>query len=115
MSWLWKESEVLRPALYHSLTADDAIVRPDMNMARLRRSAQRLSLADFDPQVHIPVFGFYRQADHFTVHRPWSFFTSIVLQEMLECLKAFVRQEDSWLPDKPGYSLYLRPFMVSHI
>ena len=30
------------------------LFRPDMNMARLRRSAQRLQLADFDPQVGPP-------------------------------------------------------------
>jgi branched-chain amino acid aminotransferase len=27
------------------------LFRPDMNMERLRRSARRLQLADFDPQV----------------------------------------------------------------
>jgi len=35
------------------------------------------------------------------------------LQELLGCLKALVRLDDSWLPNKEGYSLYLRPFVFA--
>ncbi|KAL4419522.1 hypothetical protein ABPG77_005753 [Micractinium sp. CCAP 211/92] len=56
------------------------LFRPDRNMARLRRSARRLQLADFDPQ------------------------------ELLECLKQLLLLDRSWLPAQEGYSLYIRPF-----
>lgn len=59
------------------------LFRPDMNVARLRRSAARLMLADFDPV------------------------------EFLECLKALLRVDRSWMPAAPGHSMYLRPFMYS--
>ena len=36
-----------------------------------------------------------------------------MLQELLECLKALVLVDESWLPDREGYSLYLRPFMFA--
>lgn len=35
------------------------------------------------------------------------------LQELLECLKALLRLDESWLPDRDGYSLYIRPFMFA--
>lgn len=54
-----------------------------MHIARLRRSADRLLLADFDPQ------------------------------EMLQCLVALLKLDRSWLPPKEGYSMYIRPFMFA--
>lgn len=59
------------------------LFRPDLNMARLQRSAQRLLLADFDPN------------------------------ELLECLKELLRVDAQWLPNRLGYSMYIRPFMYS--
>lgn len=59
------------------------LFRPDMNMQRLQRSARRLLLADFDTQ------------------------------ELLECLKALLRVDVRWLPDRLGYSMYIRPYMFS--
>ncbi|KAI3434631.1 hypothetical protein D9Q98_002698 [Chlorella vulgaris] len=59
------------------------LFRPEMNMERLRRSARRLQLADFDPQ------------------------------ELLSCLKQLLLVDRSWLPAREGYSIYVRPFMFS--
>mmetsp|Transcript_39330 Transcript_39330/g.47657 ORF Transcript_39330/g.47657 Transcript_39330/m.47657 type:complete len:407 (-) Transcript_39330:165-1385(-) len=55
------------------------LFRPDMNMARFGRSCERLALPSFD------------QA------------------ELLECIKKLVDLDQHWIPDKEGYSLYLRP------
>lgn len=33
--------------------------------------------------------------------------------ELLECLKELLRLERQWLPEREGYSLYIRPFMFS--
>uniref|UniRef100_A0A383W5S4 branched-chain-amino-acid transaminase n=1 Tax=Tetradesmus obliquus TaxID=3088 RepID=A0A383W5S4_TETOB len=59
------------------------LFRPDMNFARLRRSAKRIMLADFDTE------------------------------ELQECVKALLRLDRAWLPDRPGHSMYIRPFMFS--
>lgn len=58
------------------------LFRPDMNMDRLRRSAARLTLPDFDGAA------------------------------FLACIKALVRQERDWVPAHRGYSLYLRPTIL---
>ncbi|KAF8073223.1 Srpra [Scenedesmus sp. PABB004] len=57
------------------------LFRPDMNMARLRRSAQRLMLADFDPQ------------------------------ELQACIAALLRVDRGWMPARPGHAMYIRPFL----
>lgn len=59
------------------------LFRPDMNMARFRRSCERLALPSFDEK------------------------------QLLECIKHFVRLEHDWVPDQRGYSLYLRPTAIS--
>ena len=33
--------------------------------------------------------------------------------ELLECLKELLRVERQWLPEREGYSLYIRPYMFS--
>lgn len=68
---------------YRGVDGRPRLFRPEMNAARLLRSAQRLQLASFDPE------------------------------ELLECIKALVRVDAGWLPTQEGYSLYLRPFMFS--
>lgn len=68
---------------YMGVDGRGRLFRPDMNMARLYRSSRRLHLADFDPA------------------------------EVLACLKELLRLEKGWLPNKEGYSLYIRPFMFS--
>jgi branched-chain amino acid aminotransferase group II len=57
--------------------------RPDKNMDRLARSAQRLNLPDFDKA------------------------------EFLECMKELLRVDQDWLPHKEGFSLYLRPTFIA--
>jgi branched-chain amino acid aminotransferase len=59
------------------------LFRPELNMARLARSARRLQLAPFDPQ------------------------------ELLECIKSLIKVDSGWVPSKEGHSLYLRPFLFS--
>ena len=58
------------------------LFRPDKNMARLAASMERLSLPPLDRA------GF------------------------LACLKALVREEQSWVPEGDGYSLYIRPTVL---
>ena len=38
---------------YKGVDGRTRLFRPDMNMARLHRSARRLLLADYDPQVGV--------------------------------------------------------------
>ncbi|KAJ1976598.1 branched-chain-amino-acid transaminase bat2 [Dimargaris xerosporica] len=58
------------------------LFRPDMNMARMNRSVERISLPMFNPE------------------------------EYLECIKELLRVEKRWIPDEYGYSLYIRPTMI---
>lgn len=59
------------------------LFRPDMNMARFHKSCKRLTLPSFDKG------------------------------ELLECIKKFVQQEERWIPEERGYSLYLRPTAIA--
>ncbi|KAI9223826.1 aminotransferase [Blastocladiella britannica] len=58
------------------------LFRPDMNMTRLARSCGRLSLPSFNKD------------------------------ELIECIKQFVKTESRWIPKEKGYSLYLRPTVI---
>jgi len=60
-----------------------ALFRPEANAARFARSAKRLAL----PEMSIELF--------------------------IESVDALVKQDASWVPDKVGESLYLRPFMFA--
>jgi len=71
---------------YKSLTDDSLrLFRPDKNMERLRNSMERLSMPgyDFDPQ------------------------------ELINCIAELVRVDRDWIPSGEGYSLYLRPTVIS--
>ncbi|KAF7262320.1 hypothetical protein EG68_00338 [Paragonimus skrjabini miyazakii] len=57
------------------------LFRPEKHMERMRRSADRLCLPDFDPV------------------------------ELLECIKKLIRLDESWVPSGPGEALYVRPFI----
>ena len=59
------------------------LFRPDMNMKRMNNSAHRLLLPTFDGE------------------------------EFIRCIEAFVRVERDWIPKGFGYSLYLRPTLIS--
>lgn len=58
------------------------LFRPDLNMARMNRSAERLALPTFDGDA------------------------------LLECLKQLIKVEKQWIPQKDGYSLYIRPVII---
>ncbi|XP_015706200.1 branched-chain-amino-acid aminotransferase, cytosolic-like isoform X1 [Coturnix japonica] len=64
--------------------ADDKIrlFRPELNMERMGRSAQRVCLPPFDPV------------------------------ELLECIRALVRLEQDWVPRSEAASLYIRPTYI---
>ncbi|XP_066426102.1 branched-chain-amino-acid aminotransferase, cytosolic-like isoform X2 [Molothrus aeneus] len=63
---------------------DDKIrlFRPELNMERMKRSARRVCLPEFDGQ------------------------------ELLECIRALVRLEGRWVPRDPQSSLYIRPTFI---
>jgi branched-chain amino acid aminotransferase len=58
------------------------LFRPELNMKRLLNSAQRLALPSFDPT------------------------------ELLALVKEMVKTDIDWIPDQPGYSLYIRPTII---
>jgi len=59
------------------------LFRPEENIARLNRSAERMTLPELNPD------------------------------DGLQALLEFVRVEQDWVPRSPGTSLYLRPFMFA--
>lgn len=59
------------------------LFRPEMNMDRLNRSAQRLSLPTFDKE------------------------------ELLNCIKELIKVDERWIPTEKGYSLYIRPTLIA--
>ncbi|EKM60902.1 uncharacterized protein PHACADRAFT_247124 [Phanerochaete carnosa HHB-10118-sp] len=56
--------------------------RPDMNMKRMNRTAQRIALPTFDGNA------------------------------VIELIKQLIRIDKHWIPDKEGYSLYIRPTFI---
>jgi len=56
--------------------------RPDCNMERLNHSMQRLCLPGFDGAA------------------------------LTECIKELLKLDESWVPDKDGYSMYIRPTAI---
>lgn len=58
------------------------LFRPDLNMRRLTRSAERVALPPFDTDA------------------------------LLELIKRLVDIESEWVPDAPEYSLYIRPTII---
>ena len=59
------------------------LFRPDKNMERMNNSAHRLLLPAFDGA------------------------------QLIQCIQAFLRVEREWIPQGFGYSLYLRPTLIS--
>lgn len=59
------------------------IFRPDQNVARFRRSAERMALPVFDEK------------------------------ELLDCILDLVKLERDWIPKEEGCSLYIRPSLIS--
>ena len=60
-----------------------ALFRPEKNIERLNNSAARLCMPQVDPKLF--------------------------LDKMLELVKL----DQAWIPDRPGHSLYIRPFMIA--
>lgn len=59
------------------------LFRPMMNLIRMNNSATRLAMPNFDKE------------------------------QLLECMKALLRVDESWIPSERGYSLYIRPTMIA--
>ena len=59
------------------------LFRPDMNMARLQKSGDRLNFPKFDSK------------------------------EFLECIKQLIKVDKSWIPHDDGFSLYIRPTYIA--
>ena len=68
---------------YRTADGGAALFRPDANARRFRHSAERLAMAPL-PE---PIF--------------------------VEAVRQLVLADRDWIPDAPGGSLYLRPFMIS--
>ncbi|KAI9244885.1 aminotransferase [Sporodiniella umbellata] len=58
------------------------LFRPDMNMARMNRSTERIALPQFDGE------------------------------ELIKLIKEYLKVDERWVPNERGYSLYLRPTMI---
>ncbi|KAG0170939.1 branched-chain-amino-acid aminotransferase [Apophysomyces sp. BC1015] len=67
---------------YKDIQGQVRLFRPEMNMDRLNRSAERLSLPTFDSR------------------------------ELLKCIALLLQLDELWIPKERGYSLYLRPTMI---
>ncbi|KAI0296576.1 branched-chain amino acid aminotransferase II [Russula brevipes] len=67
---------------YRNKNGKVTLFRPDLNMARMNLSAQRLALPTFNGAA------------------------------FLDLIKVLVRLERDWIPQENGYSLYIRPVMI---
>ncbi|WFD29237.1 branched-chain-amino-acid transaminase [Malassezia sp. CBS 17886] len=76
------------PSLFEGLKAyrdprgEVRLFRPDQNMERMNRSAERIALPTFDGD------------------------------ELVKLIKKLVEIDQEWVPSEPGYSLYLRPTLI---
>lgn len=68
---------------YKQIDRRIALFRPEKNVERLNRSAKRLCIPEVDPEI------------------------------ALKAIKEIVRIDKDWIPSKPGYSLYIRPFIIA--
>lgn len=67
---------------YKDASGTTRLFRPDCNMERMNFSMNRLCLPGFDGE------------------------------QLVECIKELLRVDDSWIPRKDGYSMYLRPTAI---
>ncbi|KAI8998075.1 aminotransferase [Gaertneriomyces semiglobifer] len=68
---------------YKDASGKIRLFRPNMNMLRLNKSCERVTLPTFDGD------------------------------ELLSCIKEFLKVETDWIPADRGYSLYLRPTCIA--
>lgn len=67
---------------YRDANGKITLFRPDMNMKRMNTSAARIALPTFDGDA------------------------------VIDLMKQLIRLDKHWIPDKEGYSLYIRPTMI---
>ncbi|KAJ3483408.1 hypothetical protein NLI96_g6331 [Meripilus lineatus] len=67
---------------YRDSTGRITLFRPDMNMKRMNTSAARVALPTFNGDA------------------------------VIELVKRLIRLDKHWIPDLPGYSLYIRPTLI---
>ncbi|KZV77037.1 branched-chain amino acid aminotransferase II [Peniophora sp. CONT] len=67
---------------YRDVNGHVTLFRPDLNMQRMNRSAERIALPNFDGDA------------------------------LLECMKKLISIDKEWIPQKDGYSLYVRPYLI---
>ena len=67
---------------YKTAQGETRMFRPDCNMERMNYSMNRLCLPSFDGE------------------------------QLTECIKELLRVDESWIPDKDGYSMYIRPTAI---
>lgn len=68
---------------YRDPSGNINLFRPDMNAKRFANSNKRLSIPEIDDELFV------------------------------SAVKAVVRTDEDWVPDVPGTSLYIRPFIIS--
>lgn len=68
---------------YRSKTGEITIFRPDMNAKRMAESCERMCM----PVINEEFF--------------------------VECIRKLVEVDQNWIPEKDGYSLYIRPFIFA--
>jgi len=68
---------------YRGLDGECRLFRPEMNVARLNKSASRLALPTVEPE------------------------------DFIKCLKDLIRLDQDWIPEGLGYSMYMRPTMIA--
>ncbi len=68
---------------YKTKNGSTLLFRPLENAHRMNTSCDRLCMPQIDPQLWV------------------------------ECVKTLVKVDEDWVPDKPGATLYVRPFMIA--
>jgi branched-subunit amino acid aminotransferase/4-amino-4-deoxychorismate lyase len=91
---------------YRNKNGRVTLFRPDLNMERMNRSAQRLAL---------PVSVALRASCHGAFDIDCLSKKTFNGAAFLDLIKVLVRLERDWIPQENGYSLYIRPVLsVSH-
>nr|VWP00595.1 Zn(2)-C6 fungal-type domain-containing protein [Ganoderma boninense] len=67
---------------YRDPSGKVTLFRPDMNMKRMNTSAERVAMPTFNGDA------------------------------VIELMKQLIRLDKHWIPEQPGYSLYIRPTMI---
>ena len=68
---------------YKTVDGRTVMFRPQKNIERANRTNERICIPKIDPE------------------------------DFLDALKALIKTEEEWIPEKPGTSLYVRPFIIA--